>query len=93
MGGPTTGVGELRKIHQANGSLLIVGSQLTRECLVQKEIDLCTEFRCIYTFEFMNLRTPFHPSAGLEDESVCKGEKKPHAPSSRPRKVQRLASQ
>lgn len=93
MGGPTTSEGELR-IHQANGSLLVMSGQLTRKGLIQKDIDLCTKLRCIYSFKFMNLRVSCHYSAGVEKRGGERGrEKKPHAPSSRPGKIQRSASQ
>src|ERR1700730_16867032 len=65
MGGPTTSEGELR-IHQANGSLLVMSGQLTRKGLIQKDIDLCTKLRCIHSFKFMNLRVSCHYSAGVE---------------------------
>jgi hypothetical protein len=37
----------------------------TRECLVQKKIDLRTQFRRIHTLKFMNLRAS-HPFSPIE---------------------------
>ncbi|SRR5216683_591473 len=64
MGGPTTRADELRT-YQGPMALCSPNqkSRLTREGLVQKEINLCAELRCIHALQFVNLHASWHFSA------------------------------
>jgi len=60
---------------QALGSLLVPTTELTRECLIQEQIDLRPKFRRIYAFQFMNLHTntfsaPIPPKSSMNTDPL-----------------------